>query len=183
MAMKTFLRPLIVQSLAACVVTSAGLALPRAGLVSCDGSDDPSSTPASDDLAVIVNSGNPTASLSVAQLRGIFLAERAHWPNGQKITVVMREEGEPERSFVLKLICRMSESDFARHLLHANFTGQVQAGPKLLNSAAGVRKFVFSVPGAIGYVRASELDGSIRTVRIDDRLPGEADYKLRFPPR
>src|SRR6185295_204724 len=64
------------------------------------------SSPASEDLAIIVNTANPTDDLSLAQLRGILLAERAHWPNGQKITVVMREPGQPERAAILRAVCR-----------------------------------------------------------------------------
>jgi phosphate transport system substrate-binding protein len=95
----------------------------------------------------------------------------------------MREQGQPERALVLRVVCRMSETDFSQHLLHSTFTGQVQAGPKLLTSVTGVRKFVFNVPGAIGYVRAGEVDNSVKTLRIDGRLPGEEGYKLKLEPR
>ncbi len=146
------------------------------------GTDD-SAWPASEDLAIIVNTANPTDNLSLAQLRSIFLAERAHWTNGQKITVVMREQGQPERAVILRVVCRMSETDFNQYSMHSTFTGQVQAAPKLLTSVTGVRKFVFNVPGAIGYVRAGEVDRSVKVVRIEGRLPGEEGYKLRLETR
>ncbi|HEV8487305.1 MAG TPA: hypothetical protein VGV87_27400 [Blastocatellia bacterium] len=139
--------------------------------------------PASEDLAIIVNTANPTDSLSLAQLRGIFLAERAHWPDGQKITVVMREQGQPERALILRAVCRMTETDFNQYLMHSTFTGQVQAGPKLLTSVTGVRKFIFNVPGAIGYVRAGDVDRTVKVVRIDGRLPGDDGYKLKLDAR
>jgi len=138
---------------------------------------------ASEDLAIVLNTANPTDNLSLAQLRGIILGDRAHWPDGQKITVVMREQGQPERALILRLVCRMSETDFNQYLMHSTFTGQVQTGPKLLTSVTGVRKFVFNVPGAIGYVRAGEVDRSVKAVRIDGRLPGEEGYKLRLETR
>jgi len=142
-----------------------------------------SARPVSEDLAIIVNAANPTDNLSLTQLRGIILAERAHWPNGQKITVVMREPGQPEREAILRTVCRMSETDFNQYSMHSTFTGQVQTAPKLLSSGAGVRKFVFNVPGAIGYIRAGELDLSVKAVRLDGRLPGEQGYKLRLEAR
>jgi ABC-type phosphate transport system substrate-binding protein len=139
--------------------------------------------PAREDLAIIVNTANPTDDLSLAQLRGIFLSERGHWPNGQKITVVMREQGQPERAVILRAVCRMTETDFNQFSMHSTFTGQAQGGPRLLSSGAGVRKFVYNVPGAIGYVRAGETDRSVKTVRLDGRLPGEEGYKLRLESR
>jgi len=40
-------------------------------------------------------------------------------------------------------------------------------------------RFIFNTPGAIGYVRADEVDDTVKVLRIDDRLPGEAKYPLR----
>ena len=144
---------------------------------------DHNARPPSEDLAIIVNTANPTDNLSLTQLRGILLAERSHWPNGQKITVVMREQGQPERALILRVVCRMSETDFNQYLLHSTFTGQVQGGPKFLTSVTGVRKFVFNVPGAIGYVRAADVDRTVKAVHIQGRLPGEEGYKLKLDGR
>jgi ABC-type phosphate transport system substrate-binding protein len=132
-------------------------------------------------LAIIVNQSNPAENFSLEELRKIFLGERSHWPNGRRITLVMMGPGQPERKIVLRDICRMGESDFSRHFLHGLFTGEVFVSPKTLASPVGVRKFVFNVPGAIGYVRASDVDGSVKVVRVDERLPDDKEYKLRVP--
>jgi hypothetical protein len=144
---------------------------------------DDNAMPANEDLAIVVNVANTTDNLSLVQLRSIFLAERAHWSDRQKITVVMREQGHPERALILRAVCRMSETDFNQYLMHSTFTGQVQAGPKLLTSAPGVRKFIFNVPGAIGYLRAAEVDRSVKAVRIEGRLPGDEGYRLKLERR
>jgi hypothetical protein len=78
----------------------------------------------------------------------------------------------------LRLIYRMSERDFNRYFLHGTFTGETQSVPKTLATAAGVDKFVFNVPGAIGYVRASEVDDSVKVVRVDGRAPRDGGYPL-----
>jgi hypothetical protein len=62
------------------------------------------------------------------------------------------------------------------------FTGEVFVSPKTLASPVGVRKFVFNVPGAIGYVRASDVDSSVKVLRVDGRLPADKDYSLRIQP-
>ena len=134
-------------------------------------------------LAIVVSLSNPVENLSMAELRRIFLGERSHWPNGRRITLVMMEPGQPERAVVLRDICQMNETDFNNHFLHGVFTGEVLVSPKTLATPVGVRKFVFNVPGAIGYLRVSDLDPSVKAVRVDERGPEDKGYKLHVPPR
>src|SRR6185295_15325576 len=117
-------------------------------------------------LAIIVNTQNPVEELSIADLRGIFLGETTRWPDGRRITVAMRDTGQAERDAVLRLVCRMSDQDFTRYLLQATFRGALQSSPKVLETSNGVRRFVFNVPGAIGYVRGDEVDASVKSLRI-----------------
>lgn len=131
-------------------------------------------------LAIIVNKTNPAENLTLNDLRHLLLAEQRSWANGRRVTIVMREPGHPERLALLKTICRMTDSDYARYFMQAQFVGDLQATPKLLTTTAGMRKFVFNVPGAIGYVRAHEVDASVKVVRVEGRLPGEPGYKLKF---
>jgi len=134
-------------------------------------------------LAVVVNLSNPVQNLSMPELRRIFLGGRSHWPNGRRITLVMIEPGQPERAVVLGEICQMHETDFNNHFLHGVFTGEVLVSPKTLATPVGIRKFVFNVPGAIGYLRVSDLDPSVRAIRIDERGPEDKGYRLHVPPR
>lgn len=126
-------------------------------------------------LVVIVNAQNPVNELSVGDLRRILLGETTRWPDGRRITVAMRESDQAERDAMLRLVCNMSDQDFTRYLLHATFRGALQTSPKVLETATGVRRFVFNVPGAIGYVRGDEVDGSVKTVRLTGVVsPGPA---------
>ena len=147
------------------------------------GASAPSETNAPEqNLAIIVNTSNPVDSLSMSELRHVFLGERRHWPNGRRITLVMMEPGQPERKALIREVCQMNESDFSQHFLHGLFTGEVFVSPKTLASPVGVRKFVFNVPGAIGYVRATDVDSSVKVLRVDGRLPDDKEYGLRIPP-
>jgi len=130
-------------------------------------------------LAIIVNRSNPVFDLSTAELRKIFLGDRSHWPNGRRITLVMREPGEPERVCMLRDLYQLSESDLKNHFLRGLFTGDILVSPKVLATAVGVRKFVFNVPGAIGYVRLSDVDDSVKVLRVDELLPDDKGYRLK----
>jgi ABC-type phosphate transport system substrate-binding protein len=133
-----------------------------------------------EDLAIIVNKTNPIEAMTLAELRDVFLAERSRWPNGRKVTITMLDIGNPERDVVLRTIYRMREADFNRNFLRARFAGETTEEPKLLASPTNMVRFVFNAPGAIGYVRASSLDGSVKVLRIDGRAPGEQGYRIRF---
>ena len=141
------------------------------------------SRPRQESLAIVVNLANPADNLPLAELRALFLGERSHWPNGRRITLVMMEPGQSERDAVLREVCRMSESDFRRHFLQGLFTGEVLVSPKTLATPVGVRKFVFNVPGAIGYLRLEDVDATVKVLRIGGRLPSDADYPLRISDR
>ena len=133
-----------------------------------------------DTLAIIVNQTNPIDNLSLRELRTVFLGERSHWPNGRRITLVMMDPGLSERKAVLRDVCRMSETEFSRHFLQGLFTGEVFVSPKTLSTAVGVRKFVFNVPGAIGYLRTSDVDSSVKVIKVNGHRPDDADYPLRI---
>ena len=131
-------------------------------------------------LVIVVNRSNPVNDLSFDELRRIFLGTRSHWGNGRRITLVMREPGESERKTVLHDVCGMNEDQFKNHFVHGLYTGEILVSPKILASPVGVRKFIFNVPGAIGYLRVGDLDDSVKVVRIDELLPDDKGYKLRM---
>ena len=93
----------------------------------------------------------------------------------------MRETGSSEREVVLRLICGMSrDQDFTTYFLRARFSEQVIEEPRSLNSTPDMIRFVANVSGAIGYVRADEVDPSVRVIRVDNLAPGDPGYKLKF---
>ncbi|MBZ5568399.1 MAG: hypothetical protein LAN64_11180 [Acidobacteriia bacterium] len=130
-------------------------------------------------LAIIVNQSNPVENLSATELRKVFMGERSHWSNGRRITPVMMGTGTLERKTMLREIYQMNEKDFGNHFLHGEFTGEVFVSPRTMETSLEVRKFVFNVPGAIGYVRAADVDSSVKVVRVDGHLPADKEYSLR----
>jgi len=136
-----------------------------------------------DSLGIVVNRSNPVENLSYDELRKIFLGEQSHWSNGRRISLVMLEPGKQERLAVLAQICRMDDKDFDKHFSQGQASGETHTAPKTLATSAEVLKYVFNVPGAIGYVRVTEADDSVKILRIDSRLPGEKDYGIRLHPK
>jgi ABC-type phosphate transport system substrate-binding protein len=132
----------------------------------------------SEPLVIVVNRSNPVENLAFTELRTIFLGGRSHWANGRRITLVMRDPEEPERKTIVRDVCGMNEEQLKIHFLRGLFTGEILVSPKILATPTGVRKFIFNVPGAIGYLRMGDVDASVKVVRIDNLLPGDRGYKL-----
>jgi phosphate transport system substrate-binding protein len=137
--------------------------------------------PKEEALVIVVHKSNPLDNLSSEELRRLFIGERSHWANGRKVTITLRASGQPDRDTALQQITGLTDAEFKRHWLQITFTGEALSTPKELNAAVGLKKFIFNVPGAIGCVRASELDDTLKVVRVDGRVPGERDYKFKYP--
>jgi ABC-type phosphate transport system substrate-binding protein len=130
-------------------------------------------------LAIIVHRSNPVDNLTFSELRRIFMLDMQTWPHGRKITVVLREKDQPERADAIRIICGLSERDYEKHILFRTFQGSVSAGPRAIQSPSGMVRFVYSAPGAIGYVNADEAEPSVKLLRIDGLLPDDPGYPLR----
>lgn len=132
------------------------------------------------ELAIIVNKSNPNDNLSFSELREYFMAERNNWASGAgKVRVIMREPGGAEREAVLRLIYDMNEKDFNSYFLGKKFRGEILEEPRLRTSTPDMIKTISNVPGAIGYVRADEVDASVKVIRVDGLAPGDAGYRIK----
>jgi phosphate transport system substrate-binding protein len=138
------------------------------------------SQPAADDVAVIVNKSNPAAGLAMIELRKIVLGQETKWPDGKQIVVLMTRPGQPERDSTLKIVCGMTETDFTLHFMHASFNGGTADPPKAVGSGVQVRQSVAGSPSAIGFIKASDADGSVKVIPIDGSGPGQPTYKLKM---
>ena len=132
----------------------------------------------SEPLAIVVNRSNPLNEISLVDLRRVFRGQRSRWSNGRRVTLVMRDPGTRERQAILQSLYGVAEDDYHRTYMQAVFSGETTDAPKTLASTNGVLRFVYNVPGAIGYVRARDVDASVKTLRVDGRLPGEPGYRL-----
>ena len=139
-----------------------------------------------DDIAVIVNKSNPVVAVTTVQLRAILLGAGAQWSNGKPISVVLTPAGQPERSGTLRIVCGMSETDYNLHFIHGwrNADGSINKGraehPTVLGTGLEVQQSVAGAPNAVGFIKASEVDDSVKVLIIDGSRPGQPAYKLKL---
>ena len=135
----------------------------------------------SGDVAIIVNRKNPTDDISFDALRKYFRAERGQWPDGKKVVVAMRlPAGQAERGVVLRAVYGWDENYYQKYFRQGQFNESIQRAPKELNTTYAMTQYVHYTPGAIGYVRADQVDGSkVKVLSVDGRRPGEPGYRVR----
>jgi ABC-type phosphate transport system substrate-binding protein len=135
----------------------------------------------SGDVAIIVNPKNSTRDISFDALRKYFKAERGQWPNGTKVVIAMRQPpGQSERGAILRSIYGWDENYYQKYFRQGQFNESIQQAPKELNTTYAMTQYVHYTPGAIGYVRADQVDSSkVNVLRVDGRMPGDPGYRIR----
>ncbi len=135
----------------------------------------------STDVAIIVNPRNPARDISFDSLRKYFKAERGQWPNGTKVVVALRQSsGATERGVVLRAIYGWDENYFQKYFRQGQFNETVQSAPKELNTTYAMIRYVHYTPGAIGILRADQVDAAqVSVLSVDGRRPGDSGYRIR----
>jgi ABC-type phosphate transport system substrate-binding protein len=138
---------------------------------------------AGDPIVVIVNNENPVDTLSMAELKKLFLADRSRWDTGKAVAPVMLFSGAPERTSFLKIVCGMDDADLKKYFLAAAFSGKTVTPPKEVGSASAVKSFVAGSPGAIGFLKAGDLpagDSTVKAIKIEGAAASDPGYKLKM---
>jgi ABC-type phosphate transport system substrate-binding protein len=135
----------------------------------------------SGDVAIIVNPKNSMRDISFDVLRKYFKAERGQWPNGTKVVIAMRQPpGQSERGAILRSIYGWDENYYQKYFRQGHFNESIQQAPKELNTTYAMIQYVYYTPGAIGYVRADQVDNSkVNVLSVDGRKPGDSGYRIR----
>lgn len=160
----------------------AGLVLIACTLVGALGGARPAAAQArggGDAVAIVVHPDVDVETLSFAQLRKIFLGEQQYWGDRRKITLLVRAPEAYERDVVLRRIYEMSEDQYRQYWIAKIFRSELTSGPKVVYTSDMAGDLVVALPGSITFMRAGDVQGDLKVVRVDGKLPGEAGYPLR----
>ncbi len=132
-------------------------------------------------LAVIVNKSNPSESLSVAQLRRLLIGDVRAWPDHKTIALVARDPSSKVFQCALANIVRLSDAEYRRYMLSAEFRGEEPMAVQTVDSDATSARIVSGSAGAIAIVDASSVaavSSAVKVIRVNGKNPGEAGYPL-----
>ena len=134
----------------------------------------------SEDAAVVVNKQNPVNSISSEELRRMFMGEMKFWnKSNNAVTVIMRAPGAPEREVVLKVVFRMSETEYRKYWIGRVNRGEASSAPAEVFASGALQGLVRDIPGAIGVVKTSDVKSAMKVLKVDGHLPGEPGYSFR----
>lgn len=166
--MAAFSRKLAWAAVVACSAVALGT-----GMVSAQ-------APKPADLAIVVHPSMTLSKLTFAELRQVFLGERQYWTPDLPVVLLIRAPTSVERDAVLNVIYQMKEPQFKQYWIAKIFRAELTSPPKLVYSNDSANQLVASIPGSIAFMAASDVRPGLKVLRVDDRLPGEAGYRLHL---
>jgi len=117
--------------------------------------------------------------LGLAEVRKIMLGDRQFWPSNVRIVLLVRAPVARERTVVLRTIYQMSEAQFRQYWISKIFRAESTTGPKIVYSAEMTNELVSAIPGSIGFIDAAKVQGGVKVLRVDGKMPGESGYPLQ----
>jgi ABC-type phosphate transport system substrate-binding protein len=138
-------------------VLAAGLAI-----VFCVVTPLPAQQPA---FVVVVNTANPVKTLTVVELRRIFMKQSRMWPHAEPVVPVDWDATSDIRQEFSQHVLNRSVREMADFWVQQSIT-QGLTPPSTQRSAKAVLRFVASVPGAVSYMRPTDVDETVRVVKV-----------------
>jgi ABC-type phosphate transport system substrate-binding protein len=136
-------------------------------------------TAAGGDVAIVVRQDTPVDSLTLGDLRRVFLGDRQFWSSNLRVTLLVRAPGAHEREVVLTTIYQMSEAQYRQYWIAKVFRAEASSAPKVVYSNEMALELASTMPGALAFVDAAQVPKSLKVVKINGVLPGDSKYPLR----
>jgi len=116
------------------------------------------------DLKVIANPSVGVSSVSVEDLKGVFLATKMSLGDGSHVEPVLEKDGPVHEAFVKEFL---GKTDAALQTYYRSlvFTGKASM-PKTLGADADIVAYVAKTKGAIGYVGSGATIVGVKTLEV-----------------
>jgi ABC-type phosphate transport system substrate-binding protein len=116
-------------------------------------------------FVIVVNKANPVKSMTVTELRRIFMKQARMWPHAESVVPVDWDATSEIRQAFSRQVLNRSVREMGEYWVQQSVT-QGLAPPSTQKSSRAVLRFVASVPGAISYIPPSEVDDSVNIVKV-----------------
>ena len=140
---------------AAAVVAAAVLGAPGAALAAA----------APEDIVVVVSVENPATEISRLHLVDLYLGRTTRFPNGEAAEPIDQRSGSKARDAFYERYVGRSVAEIKAHWSKIIFTGRGRP-PREEPDCAAVKRYVADHPRAIGYIKRSRVDDTVRVVRV-----------------
>jgi hypothetical protein len=116
------------------------------------------------DIKIIANPSVGVSTVSVDDLKGVFLATKTSLGDGSHVEPVLEKSGAAHEAF-LKDYVGKTESALETYYRSLVFTGKASM-PKTVASDAEAVAYVAKTRGAIGYVSAGASTAGVKTLEM-----------------
>ncbi len=116
------------------------------------------------DIMIITNADVPIDSITVSDVKKIFLGKKSIWENGRGINFFTMDQTVTHKTFLKKFI-RKSSAQYKIFWKKQVFSGKGEI-PKSSGSDQDMVKRIASTNGAIGYVSAKADLGTVKILSI-----------------
>lgn len=130
-------------------------------------------------IAVIVNPRNSIESISLLELRKIFLGTQQFWKDGTQIVPVVRAPSARERDVLLRRILHMTDMQYQQYWRKKRQAHRGVREPHVVVSNGMQMQAVGMESGGIALVGTSDLNSSVKVLKVGGLRPGSAGYPLK----
>jgi hypothetical protein len=113
------------------------------------------------DLVVVVHPEN--RAVPPSEIEQIFLLKRRQWPDGTPIVPFNHAARDANRTAFDRAVLRMSPDEAARYWLDQRIRSGIRA-PRQIGDASLLVRLVGRLKGAVAYVPANAVNGSVRVI-------------------
>ena len=116
------------------------------------------------DAKIVANAGIRADSITMAELRSVFLQDRRSLSDGSHVEPVLSKGGTVHEAFLRQYVGK-SDDDLRTYYRTLVFTG-TGTMPKFLDSDADIVRYVARTKGAIGYVSSDCPTPGVKVLAI-----------------
>lgn len=121
-----------------------------------------------DPVSVVVSLENPILGMTMENLQGAYLGEIKKWDDGSPIVPLNLIETHPASGLFRETVLKKTEADLEAFWIQQIFS-EKGSPPVILKDEREVKEYIASHKGAIGYLRSSALDASVKPILVDGK--------------
>lgn len=125
---------------------------------------------------MIVSTGSRIDEMPLSTLRRVFRGE-AQTVQGQRLIPFNYDHADPLRQAFDRRVLGLKPAEVGRYWIDRRIRGQGMA-PRTVRSSSLLHAVVARLPGAIGYLWATEPLHAVKALRIDGKAPTDPGYPL-----
>lgn len=135
-----------------------------------------SALPAIKTMAVVVAADSKLPDITLAELIKLTRGTQKAWPDGRSFTLVLKNPTAPEMHVAVQKLFGVAPADVPAAIARIN-----QSRPliKVVGTDEDVFRTVTTTPGALGLVDVYAINGSVKVLHIDGKLPFDVGYPLK----